>query len=639
MNRIAFLLFRRLPGRCGIALGLLGLACGEAAVEPTGGLDLQIEGLEAGADADVRVTGPDDFSRLVTQSGLLAELAPGSYNIIAGTIAVAGTVYVPSAPIQTGSVNTGAVATITVRYATATASPFDGLNLRIDGLYLTQAIQRYDGSVPLVAGRDAFLRVFGVSSRSARVKPDVLVQLYHGTTPVLSYPLRLKADSVLTSPSQATLATSWNVMIPGQFVIPGLRVQAMIDPDQIIPETSESDNLWPVDGNLHLVPVRAVTDFRVRFVPVLQQATGLSGSVTPATAEKFLADVRVLLPVAGYETDVRAPYTSNGPALEPDNGNDAWGALLSELHALKRADRDSRYYYGVVKPPYTDGVGGIGFVGGAARVALGWDRLPSGAYVMAHELAHNMGRTHAPCGVTTSDPSYPHAGGRIGVWGFDPVWLTVKNPSVWKDLTGYCNPYWVSDYSWEAMLSYRQSSASNSPPGSPGGPGLLIWGRITPDRAVLEPAFQLDEGAELPVAGPYRIEAVGADSTILFTVPFLADRVADLPTGPEEAFAVVLPVDSTLDRIVELRLIAAGKVAVQRINARAATTPVFQQDGVGSDASIRWDASSHPMILIRDRETGDVLSFARGGMVRLPLPADRITLEVSNGVRSRALRH
>lgn len=638
MNRIAFLLFRRVPGQCGIALGLLGLACGEAAVEPTGALDLQIVGLEAGADADVRVTGPDGFSRLVTQSGLLTGLEPGSYNVIATAIALAGTAYVPSLPIQTGSVSLGAVATVTVRYATATASPFDGLNLRIDGLYLTQAIQRYDGSVPLVAGRDAFLRVFGVSTRSARVKPDVLVRLYHGTTPVLSYPLQFKADSVLTSPSQAALSTSWNVMIPGRFVLPGLRVQAVIDPDRLIPETSESDNLWPADGNTHLVPVRAVPDFRVRFVPVVQEATGLSGSVTAATAEKFLADVRVLLPVAGYEADVRAPYTSNGPALEPDNGNDAWGALLSELHALKRADRDSRYYYGVVKPPYIDGVGGIGYVGGTARVALGWDRLPSGAYVMAHELAHNMGRTHAPCGVTSPDPSYPHAGGRIGVWGFDPVWLTLKSPSVWKDLTGYCNPYWVSDYSWEAMLAYRQSSASHSPPNSPGGPGLLIWGRITPDRAVLEPAFQLDHGAELPAAGPYRIEAVGADSTVLFTLPFRADRVADLPTGTEEAFAFVLPVDSILDRIVELRLIAASKVAVQRINSRAATTSVFQQDGVGAGATVRWDASRHPMLLVRDRETGEVLSFARGGLVRLALPPGRVTLDVSDGVRSRALR-
>ena len=639
MNRIAFLLFRRVPGRCGIALALLGLACGEATVEPTGALDLQIVGLEAGADADVRVTGPAGFSRLVKQSGILTGLEPGSYHVTAATIALAGTAYVPSVPLQTGSVSVGAIATVTIRYATATASPFDGLNLRIDGVYLTQAIQRYDGSVPLVAGRDALLRVFGVSSRSARVKPDVLVWLYQGTTPVLSYPLRLKADSVLTAPSQAALATSWNVMIPGRFVSPGLRVLAEIDPDQVIPETSESDNVWPADGNPRLVLVRALPDFRVRFVPVLQQATGLSGSVTASTAAKFLADLKVLLPVASYEAEVRAPYSSTGPALEADNANDAWGVLLSELHALKRADRDSRYYYGVVKPPYTDGVGGIAYVGGTSRVALGWDRLPSGAYVMAHEVAHNMGRNHAPCGVTPADPSYPYAGGRIGAWGFDPVWLTVKNPAVWKDLTGYCNPYWVSDYSWEAMLAYRQTSGNHSPPSSPGGPGLLIWGRITPDRAVLEPAFQLEHGAELPASGPYRIEAIAADSSLLFTVPFLADQVADLPTGPEEAFAFVLPVDSALDRIVELRLIAAGKVAVQRINSRAATTPVFQQDGVGAGASVRWDPSRNPMMLVRDRETGEVLSFARGGLVRLPLPPGRVSLEISDGVKSRALRH
>jgi hypothetical protein len=44
------------------------------------------------------------------------------------------------------------------------------------------------------------------------------------------------------------------------------------------------------------------------------------------------------------------------------------------------------------------------------------------------------------------------------------------------------------------------------------------------------------------------------------------------------------------------------------------------------------------MVMVRDPDTGEVLSFARGGEVELPTSKGRIDLLVSNGVRSRAVR-
>jgi hypothetical protein len=514
-----------------------------------------------------------------------------------------------------------------------------GINLRVDGLYLTQATQRYDGSVPLVAGRDAFLRVFGVANRSFHGRATVRVLLYHGTVPVASYSLQSKTDSVVTTIDEGNLRGSWNMMVPGRLVVPGLRVLARIDAGDGIAESSVDDNVFPAGGIPGLVQVRSVPPLRVRFVPVVHQASGLTGAVSGATVPKFLADVKVLLPVGEVQAQVRPAFTSYAPPLLPDNSNGGWGILLNELLALKQVDGDARYYYGVVKTSQSSGIAGIGAVGGTARVAIGTDRLPVGSYVMAHEVAHNMGRGHAPCGsVKSSDPAFPYRDGHIGAWGFDPVWQTVKKPSVWIDFTGYCYPYWVSDYSWEAMLAYRRSGPDAAPPLVDGGPGLLLWGRITPAGPVLEPAFSVDQGAAMPAPGPHRIDALDSDGLVLFSVPFAASTVTDLPSGSEELFGFVLPITDDLTRVAELRLVAGGKIAVRRAVAGPAPGPGLMERRVGDTHTITWNSSRYPMVMLRDRATGSVLAFARGGRLRFSGQAPAVDLIFSDGIRARQLR-
>src|SRR5262245_39640472 len=56
----------------------------------------------------------------------------------------------------------------------------NGPDLRIETLYLVQSVQTRDGSVPLVAGKDAELRVFVLASGSNTLTPAVRVRLYRG---------------------------------------------------------------------------------------------------------------------------------------------------------------------------------------------------------------------------------------------------------------------------------------------------------------------------------------------------------------------------------------------------------------------------------------------------------------------------
>ena len=449
-------------------------------IQKTGRLAVTISGLPEGTDAPVLVTGPGGYSHLLPASGVLKGLTPGTYSVQSpGIIVGGGTTYTPAPPSQSAAVSAGATTLASVAYSGGGGGAAT-LNLRVDGVYLTQAAQRYDGTVPLVAGRNAYLRVFALANEANTAQPPVRVRLYSGTTLVQTYSIIAPVVGVPMAVNEGTLTSSWNVLVPGSLVQPNLRVLADVDPALATAETDESDNHFPLSGVPATVDVRALPTLNIRFVPVLQQVNGLRGNVSDANKEGFLGDLKLMLPVGAYDADVRAAYTTTAPVLQNDNANGAWGTILSEVLALRSTDGNSRYYYGVVKTSYGSGVAGMGYVGGTARTAIGWDYLPSGKGVMAHELGHNMSRLHAPCsGVSGPDPGYPYAGGKIGMWGLDVTTLALKSPATYVDLMGYCSPAWVSDYNWNAMVTYRQGGPNNAPPSGGTGAGLLVWGRIT----------------------------------------------------------------------------------------------------------------------------------------------------------------
>ncbi len=602
----------------------------------TGSLSVTISGLPGGASAAVAVTGPGGFSQNMTGSTTLTGLVPGSYAIVASNVASGGQTWGGTPASQAATVNAGGTSAVAVSYAVT--GPPTTLNLRVDGVYLTQATQRYDGTTPLVAGRDAYLRVFTLANEANTATPAVRVRLYSGAILVQSYTISAPSGSVPLAVAENVLASTWNVLVPGSLVQPNLMVLVDVDPSGLVAEANETDNSFPVSGSPGAVDVRSVPTFDVRFVPVLQTANGLEGVVNSGNTEAFLVNTRKMLPVAGYSADVRTSYTTSAPALESGNGNGAWGTILSEVRALKTLDGSSQYYYGVVKTSYSSGVAGIGYVGGGARTALGWDRLPSGSEVTSHELGHNMGRSHAPCGGAGGpDPSYPYAGGKIGVWGLDVATLAPKDPAVYVDLMGYCDPDWVSDYNWAAMVSYRQAGPNNIVAVGQGtGRGLLVWGRITDQGPILEPAFVVNAPLALPPPGPHRLEAMASDGTVLYRRGFSAVPVGDLPTGVEEGFAFVIPIERAMElEMTTLRVVSGGRSAEQRAGG-ARDDPGFDlsRDASGR-AVLRWDRAAFPMVLVRDAVTGEVLSFARGGEVHLPVTAGRLRLTASDGVRTR----
>jgi hypothetical protein len=597
----------------------------------TGALSVTVSGLPSGVSANVAVSGPGGFVQTLTASQTLSGLVPGSYAVSAAAVTSGGTTYNPTPTSQTATVNSGATASASVGYTAAAVSTLD---LTISGAYLIQATQRFNGTVPLVAGRDAYLRVYAIANQANSALPQVRVRLYQGAALVQTYTLAAPAGSVPTAVDESSLLRSWNVLVPAALIQPGLKLLADVDPANGVAESNESNNQFPQSGVAATVDVRALPTFAMRFVPVLQLPNGLQGNITTSNKDSFLTDLKQILPVGAYDVDLRAPYTTT-TALSDGT---TWSLVLLEMNALRTAEASTRYYYGVVKLSYSSGIAGMASVGGHA--AVGIDDLPKATTVVAHEVGHNMGRSHAPCGgAGAPDPSYPYAGGVTGTWGLDLTSLTLKPPTQY-DVMGYCYPRWISDYNWSAMLSYRQSGPNNSPSASiqaSGSGGLLIWGRITNAGVVLEPAFRVAATASrLPAPGSNRLELLATDGSLLRSVPFNAAEVGDLPDGPERQFAFVVPLDAaTQAALGQIRVVAGARTATRVAGTDAGADPgVTLSRPRAGEIELSWDASRFPVVMVKDATSGEILSFARGGRARIAAAGQSFALQFSDGVRT-----
>jgi hypothetical protein len=606
----------------------------------TGSLTLHLNGLPGGAVANVVITGPGGFSRTASGSTTFEGLVRGRYTVSAAGITSGGTQLTPSPAQQSVTIVAGANAQASVNYWPATFPP--GLNLGLDAVHVQQVVQTYGGAVPLIAGRDALLRVFVRASEPNAAAPSVRVRLYDGAQLVstTTIPAPTLAAGVPVTIDESRLADSWNLQIPAAQVKPGLRVLADVDPGNTVTETNETDNSWPSAATPLALDVRVAPPLTIRFVPITQSSNGLTGDITMAALPAWLEPARQLLPLSTVTADVRPTYTTNAPPLQPNDANGAWLTVLNELNALRIADGAAAHYYGVVKLPYTAGVVGVSFL--PSFVALGSDAMPKATTTFVHELGHHFARLHSPnCGAGGIDANYPYAGGTIGVFGYDIETQTLRAPAT-PDIMGYCDNRWISDYTFGGIMSYRATNTGASPSMVAAEPGLLVWGRIRSSGIVLEPAFELTGPPRLPAAnGPHRVEIFGSAGELLTALSFTGERPVDSPAANEEHFAFLVPISRLGGRTpARIRLQAVGR------QVSLATAPDSASERVvrllapsvtrvtTSKVRLRWTDAPGRGVLVRDAVTGAILTFARGGIAEFLAMGQRVDLTFSDGVRS-----
>jgi len=245
--------------------------------------------------------------------------------------------------------------------------------------------------------------------------------------------------------------------------------------------------------NLVLVPFRYDADGSGRLPP-------LDESALDVYREKFLS----MYPIAQVNLSVREPvsYTSTIGATT------GWSNWLDALTSVREQDAPpaNTFYYGVASPASSWNqfcssgcVAGLGWVPGRdteyLRAAVGVS-FPDGVSVgtALHEVGHTLGRSHTPCGNPSGvDPEYPYAGGYLGVWGFDILEQSLKDPDQYTDIMGYCNKQWISDYTYagifERIAYANQGNAMLLPTprtyrvGLVDGNGTIRWRRYATPRS------------------------------------------------------------------------------------------------------------------------------------------------------------
>ena len=604
-------------------------------------LALTVTGLPAGfSQQPITITGPNSYSAKFNATQSIRGLKAGAYTVTAVTAnGTCPAIYRTSSTPQNVSLTIGNTGSATVNYAEGTANAAD-LNLRIEAIHVVQVTQDAAWSVPMIAGRPALVRVFGVANQCNTAAPKIRLTVGTAAPVTITAP----ESSVRFATDESELTSSWNYTVPGNLVQTGMSIVAEMDFDGAIAETNETDNRYPGTGSRSVL-VKNVPTIGIRFVPISQVVNGavVTGDIAGKT-DAFMDWNKRIHPVANFDVNVREPYSTSAGQLGSTGTN--WALVLSEIRSLAESDTSAngrRYHYGVARVSYTSGVAGIGYVPGKA--ALGWDFLPSAASVMAHELGHNYGRSHTPCGGPAQpDPNYPstgfYSGGRIGVWGYDQISQTLKNPEIYSDIMGYCNTQWISDYTYKGMMDYlgdpnRAPSLSVSGSGAKQ-PALLIWGRIENGVPILEPAFEIDGYPTAPAsAGPNRITAVDASGSEVLSFSFTGNRIADLP-GDNETFSFIVPLSQLRGRSVEsLKLSARGRTATSVASAVVDADPgvVASRPATGR-VRLQWNASRFPVLMVRNRATGNVIAFARGGDATITANQDEVEINASNRVRS-----
>jgi hypothetical protein len=346
--------------------------------------------------------------------------------------------------------------------STAVYLPFitKPLDLAITGIEVTQSVQTPTNNVPLVAQRHTLVRVY--AQTLIGTSPDNVVVTLEGIRNGSSLGL-ISADPrpIPTNPTRANLVSTVNFMLPESWRAGDVTLVARIN----IEDNNSANNVYQ-----HLAQFNNVPELRIMLVPInyTHQGPTAPGFYPAQSVDNISNWIQRAFPVHNVDVTMRTPYNFTGNLQAADD----WFLLLNLMSSLKVADGYSNssplVYYGFVPINngttqwFSSGIAGIGWIGERASVSINLGPNDQTAILAGHEIGHNMGRRHAPCGEPAGvDLSFPYDDGSIGQFGYDVAANALRSPTEYWDMMSYCSPEWVSDYTYEALLADQVAKGNN----------------------------------------------------------------------------------------------------------------------------------------------------------------------------------
>lgn len=297
---------------------------------------------------------------------------------------------------------------------------------------VVQGNQTENNQAPLLAGRPAGI--------------EVLLTLVDGALGAHHFDVRATVDVAVDGESVGSVdlelgcvrgeRSAMRGTIPAAWIRPGTDVRVTVHSGS--PNVSVPDETYVVVPIVAEVPVLEVT-----IVPLV--VAGQFPDPSRAIYESWLEAAQRRYAIDAVDLEIAPPLDlALGDACTVQTKFPA----LQELSFHRDTLDSGRLFVGVLPCP----VGGVALMPGFVQVTSpGTEAMET----FVHELGHNLNLGHAPCGDPPGiDPTYPYAGGVLGLPGFDPVSETWIAATAF-DVMGYCQGSWLSDYHYTRSARYR----------------------------------------------------------------------------------------------------------------------------------------------------------------------------------------
>ena len=301
--------------------------------------------------------------------------------------------------------------------------------------------ERMEHQTPIL-GRWAAIAV--TISHGVEQAPKVITRVLDAEDAVLHGGLAEAIPAVTTAAGDAQWRSEYVFFLPGNLFQADNKIVHVIDPDNELAETDETDNESPA---LTLYGEKPPT-FRAVFVPVRFESQQDQDTqwIDALDAEQLMLGTRAFLPIA---EDYTARIGSTMDSSASDIG-DVLDSLMQKWNAEGDADE---FYHAIVNDSESAGQG-IAFLGGQVAVSS-----LSPHVVIPHEFGHNLNLEHTPgCFAAGADPDYPYEDGRLGPEpGWERNWLRFVSGAYdeYRDVMSYCGEAWfISGYNYKLASRY-----------------------------------------------------------------------------------------------------------------------------------------------------------------------------------------